>query len=227
MENNVIVECEPIKDVELYIISLHIRLATGHKLNEHFDVLNALEFTLPKYFRVDSVYTVIEDENWQHGNIPAVSVPKFMHIEIRQSVYDRAVDNDKDAIKAITHEVVHLFMDLFYTVKNIYRSTKNRKEAGIPEECSVESFVEKVTSMVLCPPEQLLENSYSVEDLLKSCNISPETLSEAERLSESVKIACDRKEVSMDKALSLLLTYVRRLEMRKSANKKLFSEKQA
>lgn len=215
MENNVIVECEPMKDIELYVIALFIRLITGQIKENQFDVLNALEFTLPEIFRVDSVYAVIEDGQWEHGDsIPAVCVPKFMHIEIKESVYQKALDNDKDALKVITHEIVHQFVELFSQVKNIYCSTKSRSEASIPEECDIESFVEKVTAMLLCPPE-LLAKPYSAGDLLKNCNISHETLTETERLFESIKTEKMEAPMKAEMILVVLLGMLKSMKTKK------------
>jgi hypothetical protein len=132
---------------------------------EPFPVLDALE-KLPDFFE-GSNYIVVADEDLPK-NVVAQCVKndgKGFTIEIKQYVYDGAMNRIGAYLGFILHEIVHIFMfEIGYT------PVLQRSFEETPIYCSVEWQVKALTGEIAMPYEET--EGMSVSEIMKKYNVS-------------------------------------------------------
>lgn len=177
MKNDVVVECPPLKDLELYVMSMAFRVFLAVRPNEPLDVLKILEKTMPKIFGDDYAYEVTSDSEWKHGNnIVSVCIPSMKQIELRESVYIGAMDNNKEDLFSVSHEEAHILLAQVAKIKKITISKQERQRANVPPECDIEAFADKCALFMLCPLS--LVEGKSAKDISQVCRVPQEKAAE-------------------------------------------------
>lgn len=130
-----------------------------------FPVLEALE-KLPDVFE-GSTYIVVEDDAMPK-NVVAQCVKndgKGFKIEIKQYIYDGALDRIGAYCGFILHEMSHIFM---YEIG--YTPILQRSFEEAPLYCSVEWQVKAITGEIAMPYEET--QGMSVPEIMKKYNVS-------------------------------------------------------
>jgi hypothetical protein len=130
-----------------------------------FPVLDALEM-LPNVFE-GSTYVVVQDDELPK-NVVAQCVKnegKGFTIEIKQYVYDGALERIGAYCGFILHEMAHIFM---YEIG--YTPILQRSFEKMPLYCSVEWQVKALTGEIAMPYEETKE--MSVPEIMKKYNVS-------------------------------------------------------
>lgn len=140
-----------------------IRRIDGSENNLFFDIVKFLEVTLPS---IDSNFNFRVMPQEELGECHGITYPDRDEIQIRQDVYDRAVDGSGRDRLTMAHELGHL---LFHEKQNISYARMGDSSEVVTfrnPEWQADAF----GGELLIPHK--LTQGLSVEEIMKSCKVS-------------------------------------------------------
>lgn len=188
MPNTAMVECSPIGSYTLHHIAKATQLEFGLDESPPLDILRLLEFHVPEFLDTDCIFELIPDEEWLYGEgMPAVCIPEKKFIQIKESVYNRALNGNNKDLRAILHSISYLLLYHYFIIK--YKTySKDRIELNIKTWQDFQSLVDLYELMLLCPKNYIC--NFTIDEIVKNKAISREEINklrEAYKQSECAK----------------------------------------
>lgn len=161
---------KPTSREELRVIAKAVRQIFGCKNKYYFDVIDAFE-VIPKMIPQVTT-TVVEDEELD-SNVPARCVPDFNGnylIEVKNSVYEGAVENVGGYRAHILHEICHAVLCILGFTPILSRAFENNELK--PYE-SMEWQAKALCGEIMMPYEET--EGLSVRQIKHFCKVSNES----------------------------------------------------
>ncbi|WP_332061117.1 ImmA/IrrE family metallo-endopeptidase [Bartonella sp. CB74] len=149
---------------EISNITNGIRKTLGLSHYEPFPILHFLEFILAQMMS-DSDFTFLVLGQKEMGNIEGLTHPQGKFIAIRQSVYEKACNNDGRSNFTLAHELGHFML---HTNLPFQRAVTSGQ---IPPYRSAEKQANQFAAELLMPRQFILQHP-TIDEIVKICKVS-------------------------------------------------------